>query len=246
MQHNGSAQAVTRRISERLAQRIGRHTYHMWFGDTTRLQVEGSCVRVATESRFVADWIDGHFRKELDGAAREALGERAHVDLRVIPDLFGGDALPAESARPSTPAAPDGSLPTTWSAPGQGSRPGSPTTLRRLEDFVVGSSNRLAFTAAGRIASGMGPSTSPLYIHGECGVGKTHLLQGIAHSVCSGAGVRAGNQAGPRGTAARYMTAEQFTNEYINAVRTKTIDRFRRRTRTIGLLAIDDVHFLLN
>lgn len=242
MQHHGSAQAVTRRISERLAQRIGRHTYHMWFGDTTRLQVEGSCVRVATESRFVADWIDGHFRQELDGAAREALGERAHVDLRVIPKLFGGDAGPAESAQPSTPAAPEGSPPTTWAAPGQGPRPGSSTSLRRLEDFVVGSSNRLAFTAAGRIAAGMGGSTTPLYIHGECGIGKTHLLQGIAHSVCSGAGGRAG----ARGTGARYMTAEQFTNEFINAVRTKTIDRFRRRTRTLGLLAIDDVHFLLN
>ncbi len=242
MQHNGSAQAVTRRISERLAQRIGRHTYHMWFGDTTRLHVEGSCVRVATQSRFVADWIDGHFRQELDGAAREALGERAHVDLRVIPDLFGGDAGPAESAHPSTGTAPEGSPPRAWTAHGQGPGPGSPTTVRRLEDFVVGSSNRLAYTAAGRIASGMGERTSPLYIHGECGVGKTHLLQGIAHSVCCGAGGRAG----ARGTAARYMTAEQFTNEYINAIRTKTIDRFRRRTRTLGLLAIDDVHFLLN
>ena len=239
MQHHGSAHAATRRISERLAQRIGRHTYHMWFGDTTRLQVEGSCVRVVTESRFVADWIDGHFRQELNSAAREALGERAEVDLQVVPDLFGRDAGAPETAGPPTGGAPDRVPATNRPATGSGAGAVSPTTLRRLDDFVVGSSNRLAFTAAGRIAAGVAGSTSPLYIHGDCGVGKTHLLQGIARSVCSGAGPH-------RGTTARYMTAEQFTNEYINAVRTKTIDRFRRRMRTLGLLAIDDVHFLLN
>ncbi len=242
MQHDRSAQAATRRISERLAQRIGHHTYHMWFGDTTRLQVEGSCVRVATESRFVADWINGHFRQELNGAAREALGESAEVDLRVIPDLFGGDAGPEEPAGPSTDMAPVPAPSTNWSEAGHGPAAAAPMTLRRLEDFVVGSSNRLAFTAAGRIAAGVAGSTSPLFIHGDCGVGKTHLLQGIAHAVCSGAA----SARGARRTTARYMTAEQFTNEYINAIRTKTIDRFRRRIRRLGLLAIDDVHFLLN
>ena len=208
-------QAVTRRISERLAERIGKHTYHMWFGNTTRLQVEGSCVRVATDNRFVADWIDRHFRAELTSAAREALGDRAHIDLRVAPDLFGNDDRPTPRTPPAKPYA--------------GPRPG--TALRRLDNFIVGTSNRLAFTAAVRIAEGAAGSTAPLYIHGECGVGKTHLLQGIAHAVRD---------------RARYVTAEQFTNEYINALRTNAIDGFRRRTRKLSLLAIDDVHFLSN
>lgn len=222
MEQHGSAQAVTRRISERLAERIGHHTYNMWFGNTTRLQVKGSCVRVATDSRFVADWIDGHFRDELSGAARDTLGDLAEVDLQVAPDLFGNGRAPAPAAtarRRRTSA----TITPSWGPP-----------LRRLADFVVGPSNRLAFTAAERIAAGAAASTSPLYLHGECGVGKTHLLQGIAHA------------AGGEGTAARYVTAEQFTNEYINAVRTSSIERFRRRTRKLDLLAIDDVHFLAN
>ncbi len=231
MQHNGSAQAVTRRISERLAERIGRRSYDMWFGDTTRLLVEGSRVRVATDSRFVAEWIDGHFRDEITGAARDTLGDRAEVDLRVAPDLFNSDtamAPPAEARR--QPANGAARSPSGRNGSGLG---GSP--LRRFEDFVVGPSNRLAFTAAQRIATGSATSTSPLYLHGECGVGKTHLLQGIADAVG-----RAG------GATVRYVTAEQFTNEYINAVRTNSIDRFRRRTRKVDLLAIDDVHFLAN
>ena len=230
MQQNGSAQAVTRRISERLAERIGHHSYDMWFGDTTRLQVEGSCVQVATDSRFVAEWIDGHFRDEITGAARDTLGDLASVDLRVDPDLFEGGTATASAAgtrrRPANGA--------TRSVSGRGDN-GPTGSLRRFEDFVVGPSNRLAFTAAQRIASGSAASTSPLYLHGECGVGKTHLLRGIADAVG-----RTG------GSTARYVTAEQFTNEYINAIRTNSIDRFRRRTRKVDLLAIDDVHFLTN
>ncbi len=230
MQQNGSAQAVTRRISERLAERIGHHSYDMWFGDTTRLLVEGSCVQVATDSQFVAEWIDGHFRDEITGAARDTLGDLARVDLRVAPDLFdGGTAMASAAGTRRRPA--NGSA---RSASGRGDN-GPAGSLRRFEDFVVGPSNRLAFTAAQRIASGSAASTSPLYLHGECGVGKTHLLQAIAHAVG-----RTG------GSTARYVTAEQFTNEYINAVRTNSIDRFRRRTRKFDLLAIDDVHFLTN
>jgi chromosomal replication initiator protein len=210
-----STQAVTRTINERLAERIGDHTYHMWFGNTTRLQVEGSCVRVATDNPFVADWIDRHFREDITGAARETLGDRAHVDLQVAPDLT------ASEDRPTPPTAP--AKRNTGTAPG--------TALRRLDDFIVGTSNRLAYTAAIRIAEGTAGSTSPLYLHGECGVGKTHLLQGIAQAVRH---------------RARYVTAEQFTNEYINAIRTNAIDRFRRQTRKLSLLAIDDVHFLSN
>ena len=226
MGHNGSAQAVTRRISERLAERIGNHTYHMWFGSTTRLQVEGSCVQVATDNRFVADWIDRHFRAELNGAAREALGDRARVDLRVAPDLF--DNSVRHSPRP---ASRHGGGRDTPAVPG--------TALRRLNDFIVGTSNRLAFTAAVRIVQETSGSTSPLYVHGECGVGKTHLLQGIAQAMRGRAEARTG-------ATARYVTAEQFTNEYINAIRTNAIDQFRRRTRKHSLLAIDDVHFLSN
>jgi chromosomal replication initiator protein len=185
---------------------------------------------VATDSRFVAEWIDGHFRDEITGAARDTLGDLAKVDLRVAPDLFGGDPALASTAdihrRPA-----NGSV---RSASGRRVN-GTMGSLRRFEDFVVGPSNRLAFTAAQRVVAGSAASTSPLYLHGECGVGKTHLLQGIAHAV----GLTGG-------TTARYVTAEQFTNEYINAVRTNSIDRFRNRVRKVDLLAIDDVHFLAN
>jgi chromosomal replication initiator protein len=224
MEQGGTAQATTRSISRRLVEHIGRHSYDMWFGHTARLEVTGTCVDVAAESRFVADWIDGHFRNALDEAARAALGEAARVNLRVAPDLFEPMAAAgiANGSSGATPAR---------------RRPGD--ALRRLEDFVVGPCNQLAFAAARGIADGGAGEASRLFVHGECGVGKTHLLQGIAR------GVRA-RSAARRPGAVRYLTAEQFTNEYISAVRSNTVDRFRKRVRNLEVLAIDDVHFLAN
>ena len=106
---------------------------------------------------------------------------------------------------------------------------------RRLEDFVVGASNRLAHAAACRLAEDADPRLlSPLFIHGPCGVGKTHLLLGVCQRF---------GENWPEARV-RYVPAEQFTNEYITAVRNDKIDEFRRRVRRLDLLAIDDVHFL--
>ena len=117
------------------------------------------------------------------------------------------------------------------------SAPRSPR-LHSLDEFVVGGSNRLAHSAACRLAESDDlRGLSPLFIHGECGVGKTHLLQGICRRFIE----RTGSSA-----RVRYVTGEQFTNEFIAALRTGSIESFRQRVRKLALLAIDDVHFLAN
>ena len=239
MDQDGSAPAANHAISRHLAEHIGRHSYDMWFGHAARLHVDGTCVEVLTESRFVADWINGHFRDALDGAARQTLGEAARVDLRVAPDLFDHSAGTGSGNGNGDHGRQPGSNGTAEAAAAVGRPARKHSGLRRLDDFVVGPSNKLAHDAAQRIAQGAAGGVSRLFLHGECGVGKTHLLQGIAQ--------RSAERLAARGPAAvRYVTAEQFTNEYINAVRTNTIDRFRKRTRALELLAIDDVHFLAN
>ena len=106
-------------------------------------------------------------------------------------------------------------------------------TWRHLSDYVPGGSNRLALDAAQRMATGA-EALRCMVVHGGCGVGKTHLLQGIC---------RARRERSPQARI-RYVTAEQFTNEYIQAVRLGGVDAFRARMRRVDLLAIDDVHFL--
>ncbi|MHC4769818.1 MAG: DnaA ATPase domain-containing protein, partial [Planctomycetota bacterium] len=235
MDQDGSAPAATHAISRHLAESIGRHSYDMWFGHATRLHVDGTCVEVVTESRFVADWISGHFRDALDGAVRETLGEAARVDLRVAPDLFSqsnGNGNGDHGPQPGSNGTASGTAGAAAAVGRPARRPRNHGGLRRLDDFVVGPSNKLAHDAAQRIAQGAAGGASRLFLHGECGVGKTHLLQGVMQCSTERFAAR-----GPG--AIRYVTAEQFTNEYINAVRSNTIDRFRKRTRGLELLAID-------
>ena len=228
-------------ISTRIARQIGAQKYRMWFSQTS-LQVEGGRMRVATDSQFVADWIGIHFSGALSRVAREAIGDRAEVDIRVAPEMFGRadrKRNPEEStSAPPAPSRTSGSLKTApRPTPGR-TTPYSLRTFRHLKGFVVGVSNKLAYAAAQRIAEGDDDAMlSPLFIHGDCGLGKTHLLQGVCRRFI---------ERTHRPNRVRYVTGEQFTNEYIASVRNSTVDDFRRRYRKLDLLVIDDIHFLAN
>jgi chromosomal replication initiator protein len=103
-----------------------------------------------------------------------------------------------------------------------------------FETFVIGSSNRFAHAAAVAVAEAPGKAYNPLLIYGDSGLGKTHLLHAIGHYVRSlFAGARV-----------RYVSSEEFTNEFINAIRDDRQDRFKRRYRDVDVLLIDDIQFL--
>lgn len=241
------------RIARQLVDEIGERKFDTWFSQT-QLRVDGRLLEVATDSQFIANWIGSHYGEVLRTIVNDALGDEARFDVRVAPDLFGRNHASrdgADDALRDGDASRDG--PPRLSRTTTGGRPGPRSdraghaghagrdrlaTLRRLDEFIVGSSNRLAYSAAARLAEEVEPrAVSPLFIHGECGVGKTHLLQGICRKHADRSG---------RPGALRYVTGEQFTNEFITAVRNGTLDDFRRRMRKLELLAIDDVHFLSN
>jgi chromosomal replication initiator protein len=103
-----------------------------------------------------------------------------------------------------------------------------------FDDFVIGSSNRFAHAAAVAVSEAPAKSYNPLFIYGGAGLGKTHLLHAIGHYVRS---------LYPR-LAVRYLTTEQFTNEFINAIRDDRITAFQRTYRQTDVLLIDDIQFL--
>lgn len=201
-------------IADELARRIGAKPFRMWFG-AAELSVQDDCIHVQTGSRFEADWIARRFGRDLDATAADTLGAAARVSITTrdtpAPARMSEPAVAPSDARSSSPR----------------------RRFLDLDDFVVGASNRLAWAATTGIVDGTGPSV-PLFIHGPCGVGKTHLLQGL----CRHIGTRDG------WSSLRYLTGEQFTNEYISALKDKRIERFRRSLRRLRLLAIDDVHFV--
>ena len=214
-----------------LEDRIGPQRFNAWFRHGLQMRVESGHVHVTVPNPFVANWIETHYRAEIASAAESQTGSPHAVVVTVDPTLTGqlrrhqldcqADIVAKATQGRSRPRRPD-----------------APPQLRhRLEDFVVGASNRLAYSSALVVASGEKPAFNPLFIHGPCGVGKTHLLQGVCNAFLR---LRRADQP----TAWRYVTAEQFTNEFISSMRARQLDEFRARFRKLDLLAIDDVHFL--
>jgi chromosomal replication initiator protein len=122
----------------------------------------------------------------------------------------------------------------TETAPGGGVRETRLNPKYVFETFVVGSSNRFAHAAAVAVAEAPGKAYNPLLIYGDSGLGKTHLLHGIGHYVRS-------LFTGPR---VRYVSSEEFTNDFINAIRDDRAAGFQRRYRDMDVLLIDDIQFL--
>src|SRR5262249_16584917 len=105
-----------------------------------------------------------------------------------------------------------------------------------FETFVIGSSNRFAHAAAAAVAAAPAKAYNPLFIYGDSGLGKTHLLHAIGHYA----------QSLYQGVRVRYVSSEEFTNDFINMIRDGKQDGFRRRYRDVDILLVDDIQFLEN
>lgn len=225
------------RMRTELRRALGGHRYQLWFEHGTRIDACAHGFAIETPNAFAMEWIERTFRAAIDDCAARVLGAGARCEVRTAPEATADDRTDPGAAAPTTAAA---SRVPRRGETGDGGRtaPRTPrgAALRRLEDFIVGESNRLAFAASEQFGEGGDEAPRILFLHGECGVGKTHLLQGLC---------RRRNERAPR-SVVRYVTAEQFTNEYIAAVRDGSLEAFRRRLRRVDLLAIDDVHFFAN
>ncbi|NRA56620.1 MAG: ATP-binding protein [Phycisphaerales bacterium] len=207
-----------------LAAKIGPLAFERYFQGQAKLERIGNGLRVVVASRFLVSILESRFRPVLLDLAGG--GEVEFIDKPT--------AFPKAKAKPIKATKAERPVPQE-----QAPRPHHALQDRtvRLDDFVVGESNRLAHMAATTLSDPNSPPTSGnlLVLHGGCGLGKTHLLRGMAH-----------NHNRLRGSAgkAKYVTAEQFTNGFLAALRTGSTDRFREQYRGVELLCLDDVHFL--
>ncbi|MEU3028908.1 chromosomal replication initiator protein DnaA [Streptomyces incarnatus] len=157
---------------------------------------------------------------------------------RELPEqpMGGGPAHRGGTGRPdSSPAGASGA---PAAKPGPPGGPGEPTARLNpkylFDTFVIGASNRFAHAAAVAVAEAPAKAYNPLFIYGESGLGKTHLLHAIGHYARS---------LYP-GTRVRYVSSEEFTNEFINSIRDGKGDSFRKRYREMDILLVDDIQFL--
>ena len=217
------------RISERIAERIGSQKYKIWFERSVKINLCEEFLKVAAANQFIVNWIESRFAGQIKTAVKEVTGEERKLTFVVDSSLAC-----RSGAKPfDVPAAAEMKL-NNITAPRAAAGQNSTKAKLTLQNFVVGSSNQLAYNAALTVVRDQKVSFNPLFVHGGYGVGKTHLLQGICNEV---------GRTRP-GTVWLYLSAEDFVNQFVLALKTKKLEAFRRRLRQTDLLAIDDVHFL--
>jgi chromosomal replication initiator protein len=204
-------------------------TWQTWLQPLRPTLVE-STLRLDTPSEFHRRWVAERHLDIIERAAHDAFGPGVEIELAVDASLEpaapprNGHSHPTMQPAPSTPE------PLRIPAQDVESRLISKYTF---EHFVVGPSNRFAHAAAMAVAETPGGPYNPLLIYGDAGLGKTHLLHAVGHHC---------RELAP-GTFVRYVSSEQFFNEFINGIRRKEMTEFKARYRTIDVLLLDDVQF---
>lgn len=217
-------------LREKVSDLIGPSRYRTWFRDTTEFRIDGATIGVTVANEFVGNWIASNYMSQLREASKEVIGPGAEIDLRIARHAIQNPhPRPANGSQNPVQHKPKPQV----SAP---QRQASPKLRGDLQTFVVGASNQLAYSAASTLVRSPDHGFSPLVIHGGCGLGKTHLLQGICNGV---------SRSHPT-LGWCYVSGEEFTNEFIYAVKSGRVDAFRARFRNVDLLVIDDIHFLAN
>lgn len=219
-------------IREQIAQRIGPAQFQIWFRHSTRLVLQEDHLRVSSANSFIGQWIQGHYEQAIAESAKAVLSRSVPIRYEVDPTLSAA-ARPAGKTAAGPAPAPAEARPEAQHA---AMRPAPAPLKLSLDTFVVGAKNELAFNAARTVVGHEESPFNPLFYHGGYGVGKTHLLQGICNEI-----------ARTRPSARwLYVSAEDFANQYVLALKTRRLDAFRSRFRSLDLLAIDDIHFLAN
>jgi chromosomal replication initiator protein len=204
--------------------------FKLWFEPVVCLDSTPDQLTLGVPNDFAAIWINDNYMDLILQRLRLTAGREIKVVLRKA-DSAAASGAPAEPAR-VRPA------PTRRVArPAEERIPGSNTSLNlrnTFETFVVGDNNQMAAAASRAVADAPGQSYNPLFLYGETGLGKTHLMHSIGHAIL---------QRRPDARIA-YLSAEKFTNDFIQAIQENALIKFRQRYRHVDVLLIDDIQFL--
>ena len=228
------------RVKTRLRAELGEDVFASWFRGVELESVDESVVHLTVATRFLRNWLRSHYYDFVLHLARAEWPSAEKVEFKVRQPHFGVEP-PKEPARqkqsPVSFAAESAPVPMPLRT-GYGGFEGSPLDPKlTFVSFVVGASNRLAQAAAQEVANSFsGPQQrfNPLFVHGNVGLGKTHLLHAISWDV---------KQRHPE-SEVLYLTAERFMSGFVQALRARDALAFKEKLRKIDILLIDDMEFL--
>jgi chromosomal replication initiator protein len=217
-----SAKETWKRALGNLQIQVSKANYTTWLSNSQGLSCQDGTFVVGVPNVFVAEWLS----KRLYPLIRKTLVDIMAKDVDVQFEIHNPEQPRQVGVSPLA----------TQTDGGTSSKATQYTFNPKytFDNFVVSDSNRLAYAAAVEVAENPGSSYNPLFIHSSTGQGKTHLLHAIGHLTKN------------NGLQATYITAEQFANEFVLAVRGNQVDKFRSKFRNIHIFLFDDVHFLID
>lgn len=228
--------AAAAQLVREIQRAVGDSNYRNWFDSKTRLTVTQDQLTVGVGSPFLLSWMQKQFRDPVQHVAELVLGPSATVKWDVDADTTSHVSAPAEGAPAARRRASDLANRASRSAAtvAKSGRSNGGRRFADLADFVEGTCNQMAATAARQVCDSPAARFNPLFVHGPVGTGKTHLLEGIYR------GLRRSH----RTLNVTYITAEAFANYFTQALREHTLPSFRQRFRNVDVLLVDDIDFL--
>ncbi len=212
--------------------------FQMWFEPMVCLETSGDSMTLGVPNDFAAIWIHDNYLDLITQRLRLTAGRMVNVTLRKTDSSSRSPAAAAARAASDAGAVTRSRAATptkrTTRYDERGPTTGSLNPRNTFETFVVGSNNQMAHAAALAVTQAPAQAYNPLFLYGETGLGKTHLMHAIGHAIL---------RANPDARVA-YLSTEKFTNEFIQALQENSLTKFRQRYRHVDVLLIDDIQFL--
>ncbi|RVT97381.1 chromosomal replication initiator protein DnaA [Rhodovarius crocodyli] len=238
----GQLAAPWARVRAKLRAEVGEVEYRNWLRQMVLRGVEGELVAISLPSRFLRDWVRDHYGDRLKALCLPEWPGTRRVDFRVMADAGTDASTQAESGlaesltpSPRSPAVAASAARVTEAArENEWMAPLDPRLT--FDSFVVGKPNEFAHACARRVAERPASAGfNPLFLYGGVGLGKTHLMHSIAWAI---------REAHPQKPVA-YMSAEKFMYRFIGALRGGNTMEFKTQLRSVDILMIDDLQFLI-
>lgn len=191
-------------------------SYERFIKPLSPTSIDGSVVLISVPGKFVLEWVKDRFLATLQSLLSDEIGFPITIELKSEPR-----ERPVVTGAAAVPLPPEA---TTF----------HPNEKYSFETYVVGQSNRLAVAGAKAVADRPGDVYNPLFMYGSSGLGKTHLLHSIAREI---------RKRDPKYPLV-FVTAQQFAEEFVNALQANRIDQFRRNQRNVGMWLVDDIQFI--
>jgi len=228
-----STREIWKAVLGELQLQLPRPTFETWLKQTDGVAYDDHQFVVEAPTPFAVAWLERRMYNTIQKTVEKVTERPLDVIFRVRQGhetQNGSGALAAQALdlEPGETGLDEGETAVKQPAPPEAAFNPKYT----FDTFVVGPSNQLAFSAAQAVAEAPGKSYNPLFIYSGVGLGKTHLLHAIGHTAAS------------HGLSVRYVTSEQFTNDFITSIGNRTTEAFRQRYRSVQVLLLDDVQFM--